>query len=147
MEHHNDFNAMLDALKFDPEQPSFYIMNVGETHYPYTLIGEKAEDLPILHGVHGVFKHIDDDSDEASSEKFKQLFTGERMAALQDKQRKNVEFLDSLFEKLYDIVPKNTYLIVTADHGELFGEDGFFGHGPILHEKVFEIPFVEGKFK
>ena len=147
MEHHNDFNAMLDALKFDPEQPSFYIMNVGETHYPYTLVGEKAEDLPILHGVHGVFKHMDDESDEASSDKFKQLFTGDRMAALQDKQRKNVEFLDSLFEKLYDIVPENTYLMVTADHGELFGEDGFFGHGPILHEKVFEVPFVEGKFK
>ncbi len=41
-------------------------------------------------------------------------------------------------------LPENTWLIVTSDHGELFGEDGFFGHGPIAHEKVLEVPFVEG---
>jgi len=41
--------------------------------------------------------------------------------------------------------PENTYFIVTSDHGELFGEDGYFGHGPIMHEKCFEIPFVEGR--
>ena len=26
-----------------------------------------------------------------------------------------------------------------------FGEQGFFGHGPIMHEKVFEVFLVEGK--
>jgi hypothetical protein len=26
----------------------------------------------------------------------------------------------------------------------LFGEGDFFGHGPIMHEKVFEVPFLEG---
>ena len=35
-------------------------------------------------------------------------------------------------------------VIVTSDHGELFGEDRFFGHGPVCHEKVLEVPFVEG---
>ena len=40
--------------------------------------------------------------------------------------------------------PANTYFIVTADHGELFGEDNYFGHGPVMHRKVFEVPFVEG---
>jgi hypothetical protein len=138
---------MINTLKFDQEAPSFYLMNVGETHYPYTIPGETAEDLPILHGVHGVFKHMDDDNDDAVSEKFQNLFTGDRMNALKDKQRKNVEYLDGLFEKLYEVVPQNTYVMVTADHGELFGEDGFFGHGPILHEKVFEVPFIEGRFK
>ena len=34
--------------------------------------------------------------------------------------------------------------VVTADHGELFGEEGFFGHGPVQHPKVTEVPFVEG---
>jgi glucan phosphoethanolaminetransferase (alkaline phosphatase superfamily) len=36
---------------------------------------------------------------------------------------------------------------VTADHGELFGEQGYFGHGPIHHDKVYEVPFVEGKIR
>jgi arylsulfatase A-like enzyme len=50
-------------------------------------------------------------------------------------------------EELFDTVPENTYITITADHGELFGEEGFFGHGPIMHEKVFEVPFVEGKLR
>ena len=37
-----------------------------------------------------------------------------------------------------------TVVIVTSDHGELFGEDGYFGHRPIAHEKVLEVPFLEG---
>ena len=31
--------------------------------------------------------------------------------------------------------------------GELFGEEGYFGHGPIHHEKVLEVPFLEGKLR
>ena len=54
---------------------------------------------------------------------------------------------DGVFEQLYDQVPENTYVIVTADHGELFGEAGYFGHGPIMHEKCFEVPFVEGALR
>jgi arylsulfatase A-like enzyme len=45
------------------------------------------------------------------------------------------------------MLPKDTWVIVTADHGELFGEAGYFGHGPIMHEKCFEVPFLEGKLK
>ena len=52
-----------------------------------------------------------------------------------------------LTERLFDIVPAGTYVTVTADHGELFGEDGFFGHGPIQHDKVYEVPFLEGKIR
>jgi hypothetical protein len=33
---------------------------------------------------------------------------------------------------------------VTSNHGELFGEDRYSGHAPIMHEKLLEVPFVEG---
>jgi arylsulfatase A-like enzyme len=58
-----------------------------------------------------------------------------------------VQHCDKVVEELFDIVPKNTYITITADHGELFGEMGYFGHGPINHEKVFEVPFLEGKIR
>jgi len=58
-----------------------------------------------------------------------------------------VEYLDGLFKKLYKKCPKNTYFIVTSDHGEAFGEDNYFGHGPIFHRIVFQVPFVEGRLK
>ena len=150
MKSHNDFGAMIDQLYFDKTTPSFYFLNIGETHYPYTVAGETADDLPIIHGVHGVFKHMDDlltQGDDSSDKAPEDFFHMDKMLSLREKQRKNVEHLDRLFEKLYDACPPNTYFIVTSDHGELFGEDGFFGHGPIVHEKVFEVPFVEGMRK
>lgn len=145
MPSHNDFNAMIDKLDFQSDRPSFYFLNVGETHYPYTLPGESAESLPRIHGVHGVFKHMDDlllkDAEKDSSS----FFNMDQLLTLKEKQRTNVEYLDKLFEKLYKKAPPNTYFIVTADHGECFGEDGYFGHGPIMHDKVFEVFFLEGK--
>lgn len=149
MKSHNDFSAMIDELEFSSDQPSFYLMNTGETHYPYTLPGE-SNDLPIIHGMHGVFKRMDEfaQSEDARNRALsgeEQWFNQEQMDALKEKQRANIEYLDGLFERLFDTVPANTHLIVTSDHGELFGEDGFFGHGPVIHEKVFEVFFVEGK--
>lgn len=151
MSSHNDFNAILDNLIFDDEQPYFYLLNVGETHYPYTVQGESGEDLPRIHGVHGVFKHLGDQTfDEHAKERAKQqedFFNLDKLMILKDKQRQNVEYLDKLFAKLYDICPRNTHFIVASDHGECFGEAGYFGHGPIFHEKVFEVFFIEGRLK
>lgn len=151
MKSHNDFNAIIDDLIFNDEQPSFYLLNIGETHYPYTLPGESGDDLPRIHGVHGVFKHLGDNSSEGFERdramKAEDFFHLDKLLQLKDKQRQNVEYLDKLFEKLYDVCPKNTHFIVTADHGECFGEEGYFGHGPVFHEKVFEVFFTEGRLK
>ena len=58
----------------------------------------------------------------------------------------------SIITGVSDVLPRFSSaerLIVEllVDHGELFGEGDYFGHGPIQHEKVFEVPFVEGKIR
>jgi arylsulfatase A-like enzyme len=78
---------------------------------------------------------------EKGGDKF---FNDSQMKHLRGRQLDAVKYLDGVVEELFDIVPKNTYITITSDHGELFGESGFFGHGPIFHRKVFEVPFVEG---
>lgn len=148
MDHHNDMRAMVREMKFSEEQPSFYLLNVGETHYPYALPDEPPEDWPRISGVHGVFKHLDDHvvggKLSRDNEKF---FDDNKLRKLRQRQVRAVKYLDGVVEELFDTVPKNTYITITADHGEMFGEDGYFGHGPINHEKVFEVPFVEGKLR
>jgi hypothetical protein len=148
MDNHNDMRAMVREMHFGEDKPSFYLLNVGETHYPYALPDEPQEKWPRISGIHGVFKHLDDHIVGGklveSPDKF---FDNKKMKALRDRQVKAVKYLDRVVEELFDIVPKNTYLTITADHGELFGESGFFGHGPIMHKKVFEVPFVEGKLR
>lgn len=148
MDKHNDMRAMVRQLKFSEERPSFHLLNVGETHYPYALPDEPPDQWPRISGVHGVFKHLDDEVVGGKllvrREKF---FDKAKLDALRQRQIDSVKYLDRVVEELFDTVPDNTYITITADHGELFGEDGYFGHGPIQHDKVFEVPFVEGKLR
>ncbi|HWF56315.1 MAG TPA: sulfatase-like hydrolase/transferase, partial [Solirubrobacteraceae bacterium] len=134
MPSHNDMSAMLSELSFDPSRPSFWLLNVGETHYPYAFPGTTASELPHISGVHGVFKRLDEiraDGGEAA-----EFFSAPRLKELQERQVVALRYLDGVIERLLGMLPPNTWLIVTSDHGELFGEDGYFGHGPIAHEKV-----------
>jgi hypothetical protein len=148
MDKHNDMRAMVRELKFSAERPSFYLLNVGETHYPYALPDEPPEEWPRISGVHGVFKHLDDHivggKLVGKKEKF---FDDTKLKLLRQRQIRAVKYLDGVVEELFDTVPENTYITITSDHGELFGEQGFFGHGPIHHPKVFEVPFLEGKLR
>ncbi len=144
MPRHNDMKAMLERLHFPEDRPSFHLLNVGETHYPYALPGEPEGLWPKIHGVHGVWKHLGAGGDAEAGEKF---FDPIKMVALRQRQVETVRYLDGLFEELFDRVPPRTWVTVTSDHGELFGEGGYFGHGPILHEKVLEVPFVEGRIR
>ncbi len=54
MDHHNDMRAMVKEMRFPEDKPSFYLLNVGETHYPYALPDEPPEDWPRISGIHGV---------------------------------------------------------------------------------------------
>ncbi|MEJ7582546.1 MAG: sulfatase-like hydrolase/transferase [Acidimicrobiales bacterium] len=141
---HNDMAAMLETLDFDADgHPSFWLLNVGETHYPYALPDEDPADWPRVSGVHGVVKALADEADPwATAEPA--AFDQEELDRLRARQVRALSYLDGVFDRLFRLVPRNTWLIVTSDHGELFGEDGYFGHGPIAHAKVLEVPFVEG---
>ncbi|MFT4710985.1 MAG: hypothetical protein ACI8Q9_002119, partial [Planctomycetota bacterium] len=58
MDSHNDMRAMIPTLKFTDERPSFYLLNVGETHYPYAKPDEDSSMWPRISGVNGVFKKM-----------------------------------------------------------------------------------------
>jgi sulfatase-like protein len=142
---HNDMAAMVDLLSFTPERPTFTLLNVGETHYPYATPGEDSSNWPVISGLHGVVKHLDDTPPPgAAAATDTTFFTAAEMDQLRDRQVAAAEHCDAVLGRLYDALPNDTWVIVLADHGELFGEDGYFGHGPVAHEKVLEVPFVEG---
>jgi hypothetical protein len=147
MPSHNDFGAIVDQLSFKGSTPRFYFLNVGETHYPYALAGEKENELPHLHGLHGTFKHMDDGFSGAMKKPKERFFSKKELLSMKNKQIDCLEHLDEHLKRVFDKCPSNTHFIITSDHGELFGEDGFFGHGPIFHEKVFEVPLVEGRIR
>jgi len=48
-------------------------------------------------------------------------------------------FVGNLLEDLSDYDP---IFIITADHGEGFGEHGFYGHPPMLYEELCHVPLI-----
>lgn len=142
----NDLEAMLPLLEFRAPCPStgcrpeFYLLNTGETHYPYCGPGSaEARRWPRRRGVHGVFTRFDEirTNDE-------DVFDADAMREMHARQVAMVEHCDRVIGDLYRCLPADTWLVITSDHGECFGEGGYFGHGPVRHEKVLEVPFVEG---
>lgn len=140
---HNDLDALIDGLDFDPDRPSFWLLNTGESHYPYALPEEPESSWPTIHGVNGVFKRLAS-GQPMHKDEAPRFFDQDRLDALRERQVQAARHLDRVLGRLLDEVPANTWVTVTSDHGELFGEGGWFGHGPIHHEKVLEVPFVEG---
>jgi hypothetical protein len=143
MSNHNDFAGIVRGIEFPARERRFYFLNLGETHYPYML---KDAELPRISGVHGVAKGMDDLLARSADQNGGQaeFFSKETMGFLHEQQVRCVEYVDTLLGELFEKCPPNTYFILTADHGELFGEDDYFGHGPVMHEKCFEVPFIEG---
>src|SRR5260370_35573010 len=146
MEKHNDMRAMVGQMSFSEDQPSFHLLNVGETHYPYALPDEPEDQWPRISGVHGGFKHLDEAIVGGKLRRGRtKMFDNRKLAKLRERQIDAVRYLDAVVEELFDLVPKNTYVTITSDHGDQFGEEDYFGQVPTQHDKALEIPFAEVK--
>ncbi len=129
----DQIQLILDALKRNAQQKSFFaFINFMETHEPYMHYGEKEYRMTARRQMKGPPKADPAESDYARK--------------LHDAQIKGVEHLDACLPTLLDAIPQNTIVMVFADHGEAFGEDGYWGHG-VYHEKVMEVPLSIFKLK
>ncbi len=55
-----------------------------------------------------------------------------------------ISYTDENFREIYELLGwnNNTLLILTADHGEEFGEHGGRGHGRTLYREVIHVPLI-----
>jgi arylsulfatase A-like enzyme len=75
------------------------------------------------------------------------LFPPELMQTEIDAYDSGIAYMDRETAQLVDALRRrgmldNTVLIVTADHGELFGEHGVAGHGTSLYRGAVEVPLL-----
>lgn len=108
-----------EAVASAGERDVFAFLNLGETHVPYHFDGAPwpADDNPCL-----PFQ-VEDRSVECAT-----------------RQRACVEFLDDVLAPLLDLFAHAT-IVVTADHGDCWGEDGLWEHG-IPHPKTLTVPLI-----
>ncbi len=126
-----DAEAQVEFVReaLDLERPFFGFINFGETHAPYTFSG-KPGPCPVDVRARRMTWPPEAGDDPVGRES---PAYGWQVSA--------AEFLDGHLERLFDGLPGDTVVVLTADHGECFGEDGYWGHG-VNHDRVLEVPLA-----
>ncbi len=67
--------------------------------------------------------------------------TDEEKTLLKNIYKEKVRFLDYyMIDLIKKIDDENTIIIITADHGDVFGERGYFGHPFIFYNEMINVP-------
>jgi membrane-anchored protein YejM (alkaline phosphatase superfamily) len=117
-------NYVLRSL--DTSRRFFAFINFGETHDPFHYQG-KLKPCPVRIQA----RRISWPPQESG-------LVGRKHEAYWH-QVEAIEFVDRQLDRLFVALPANTVVVMCGDHGECFGEDGYWGHG-INHPKVFDVP-------
>lgn len=121
------------------DRPLHLFVNYFDPHAPY-------DPPPGYDNLPGVLIPIDPEQDEIFINGGRRL-TGRQRTALIDRYDGEIRFMDAHLGRLLDALRAvgrydGALVVVVADHGELFGEHGFLGHGRWLYEGVLRIPLL-----
>jgi arylsulfatase A-like enzyme len=129
--------------RVQPERPFFAFLNYYDAHYPYQLPPGRP---------HRFGAEPTDDYQRVLIHQWrdieKETLSPEGLAFAADSYDDCVADLDEQLGVLYDELDRRgaldkTWLIITADHGESFGEHpGVFGHGSSLYETEVHVPLL-----
>lgn len=61
---------------------------------------------------------------------------------LVDSYDDSIRYTDEFIGRLTDDADGDPLIAITGDHGEAFGENGVYGHGPEVSEEMLHVPFV-----
>ncbi len=114
-------------LKRMSTRPFFLFLNYFDPHFPYNPPGN--------------YFHASLPEDGRPSQSHSSY---ENMKALYDGEIRYMDdYIGHLFNDLKALGFYDTsWIIVTSDHGELFGEHGLMGHGNTLYQEELQIPLI-----
>jgi len=128
--------------EWNEEDPFFMWLHYMDVHYPFQppeqFLEELGIDPPPKHRVAELNGKMQEEPDELTEEDVDdllKLYEGE------------IRFTDHYIGKILDELEERgildeTIVIVTADHGEAFGEHGRFGHHPYLYDELLRVPLI-----
>ncbi|WP_411966230.1 sulfatase [Haloferax sp. YSMS24] len=129
--------------------PMFLYLHYGGPHHPYfppkrylkqfaTETGLSIDEIEAIGLDHheNLYEHMAASSPFTAEE-------WEALRALYDGEIAHAdEFVGELFETVQSLDIGHTIFVITADHGELFGESGLLAHQLVTNEAVSHVPLV-----
>jgi arylsulfatase A-like enzyme len=124
------------------ECPFFLFANVMDIHEPYR-IHRESMDLLNLDTEITELPNIKWNLDSLSQGKIDES-SKEMMDSIYDS---SIRYFDSQLDSLLTSLSKrnvleDTIVIVSSDHGQSLGENGFWGHGTFLYDELVNIPLI-----
>ena len=132
-----DVNATLLSMLApwaEGPNPLFVFANYVDAHGPYAPPEPfKGHFLPVHDGEH--------------SEHLSSSFSNERIAQLTARYDEELAYLDHQVGELFRALDQrgllhSSWIFVTADHGEAFGEHAVFEHGTTVYDEVTHVPLL-----
>ena len=127
---------------WDSGSPFFMWLHYMDAHYPFTPPDQFFEELgysPLsksrIAELNGKMQESSGDLTDEDVDDLLKLYDGE------------IRFTDHYIGELLDYLEQQdildeTIVIITADHGEAFGEHGRFGHHPYLYDELLRVPLI-----
>ncbi|MEL7060520.1 MAG: sulfatase [Acidobacteriota bacterium] len=146
-------DSALEALDNLPDEaPAFLFINFFDAHYPYLAPADQRARFRLEERLQA--RSPNDPwrrAVEGDASAFRRLIDREVPLAadgvelLHDAYRAEVAFVDAQFGRLIDHLDAlgrldSAMVVVLADHGEFFGEGGYFSHSNRLDPPLLEIP-------
>jgi arylsulfatase A-like enzyme len=128
--------------EWDGESPYFMWLHYMDVHYPFTPpdqflneIGVEPSSTRRIADLNGRMQEDPESLTEQDRAELLNLYDGE------------IRYMDHSLERLLSKLEsrgarENTAIVVTADHGEAFGEHGRYGHHPHNYEELVHVPLV-----
>jgi len=125
----------LDRIK---DRPTFAWLHYMDVHGPYDPPSDYAFGKEETTSTKSLYTNACRDPDTVSEDHHQ---------ALVDTYDGEIRYIDEQLGELIEGLKRrgrlsNTLLVVTADHGDAFGEHGYYGHPRYLHDEVVHIPLI-----
>jgi len=141
-------NRALHWLAKEPRQPFFLFLNYMDPHIPYNPpppFDRKfaTQDNVAVEPRDSAFFLEQQDAVNTTG----RVWNDETHRMLVDRYDGEIAFADAQLGRVFDWLRQsgsyeNTIIIVTADHGEAFGEQQVAGHGHLLYESEIAVPMI-----
>jgi len=118
---------------------SFTFLNISVAHAPYHPPAMFRQQFGI---------ESSPDSSFLSEQPFQQVNANELeptesdLTALRQRYAAGVAHADHLLGRAIDALDDDTWIVVTADHGDLLGESGLLGHQFSLRDELINVPLI-----
>ena len=112
------------------DAPLFGLVFLMSTHFEYQYPPEYERHLPVT-------------NDFSWGTTRMSVLDAESRAPLLNRYRNTLAFVDDELEKMIEALdPQRNIIVITADHGESFNDDGRFGHGSAFSEAESGVPMA-----